>query len=83
MHLRLHYYRSPTRTMADVAKLGITYRFLIPQTMGDQLWLFCCEGVPDDLPPWLTVIKQNPRELIGWGMTEEWVAEVEEWEKTR
>ena len=56
-------------------KLGITYRYAVPQSMADQWWFFNCENVPDKLPDYMLELKNyktgeplKPHDLIGHGL---------------
>jgi hypothetical protein len=51
--------------------LGINYFHSTPQSLGDQWWFWCCENVPDQLPPYLTVLDLDPMECIGYGLSAE------------
>lgn len=51
--------------------LGITYQASTPQSMGDQWWFWNCEGIPDKLPKYLTEMKNDPMECIGFGLSQE------------
>lgn len=51
--------------------LGITYTNATPQTMGEQWWFWNCNNVPDQLPGFLTELKLDPMECIGFGLSKE------------
>ena len=57
----------PQKAMKE---LGITYTNATPQSMGDQWWFWNCESLPDNLPPFLTEMKNNPMEMIGYGLNQ-------------
>lgn len=52
-------------------ELGITYTNATPQSVGDQWWFWNCENLPDNLPPFLTEMKNNSIEMIGCGLSQE------------
>ncbi len=56
---------------AVMKEMGITYQLSTPQTMGDQWWFWNCEGLPEILPKFLTILDLNPMEQIGWGLSKE------------
>jgi len=71
MNLRLSIYELTEHAKTYMKRHGITYELAVPQSMGDQWWFFGCKGVPDPLPEHLTVITQDPMELIGHGLSRE------------
>jgi hypothetical protein len=52
-------------------ELGITYQHSTPQSMGDQWWFWNCENLPEILPKYLTEMKNDPMECIGYGLSKE------------
>jgi len=46
-------------------ELGIKYFHATPQTMGDQFWFWNCTNVPDELPPYLSLLGLDPRKCSG------------------
>lgn len=52
-------------------ELGITYQRATPQSIADQWWFWNCENVPDDLPPFLSEMKNDPMQCIGFGLSQE------------
>ena len=52
-------------------ELGITYTHSTPQSMSDSWWFWNCENLPDILPSYLTELKIDPMEAIGWGLSQE------------
>jgi hypothetical protein len=60
--------RHPQLAMKD---MGITYQHATPQSLGDQWWFWNCENVPDILPAYLTELKLDPTEAIGFGLSKE------------
>ena len=63
-HLSVNYlgaYLAGDKRHSDIImkSLGITYRSVTPQTLGDCMWYWYCKNVPDNLPPFITDIK-NP-----------------------
>jgi len=54
-----------------VKELGITYQHSTPQSMGDCWWFWNCEVTPEPLPPYLSEIKLDPMECIGYGLSQE------------
>ncbi len=57
----------PQKAMME---LGITYTNATPQSMGDQWWFWNCESLPDKLPPFLTEMKNDHMEMIGYGLSQ-------------
>lgn len=51
--------------------LCITYQHATPQSMGDQWWFWNCENVPEPLPHYLTPLGIDPREAVGYGLSED------------
>lgn len=45
--------KPPLHAQKQMKKLGITYKLAVPQSMYNSWWFFDCEGVPDQLPPYL------------------------------
>ena len=80
-HLRYCFYsandcnetRHPQKVMES---LGITYKGMTPQTMGDQLWYWGCENVPEELPGYLSDLNADPLQWIGCGVTQEFADEI-------
>ena len=58
----------PQKAMKE---LGITYQHATPQSMGDQWWFWNCENVPENLPPFLSEMYQDPMDCIGFGLTKD------------
>ena len=52
-------------------ELGITYQHATPQSIGDQWWFWNCNGVPAELPKYLTPLDLAPHECIGFGLSQE------------
>jgi hypothetical protein len=52
-------------------KLGITYQLAVPQSIADQWWFWNCENIPDKLPKYITELKLNPMDCIGFGLSAE------------
>lgn len=44
--------------------LGITYQYSTHQTLGDQIWFWNCENVPEDLPSYFKPLDLDPMECI-------------------
>ena len=56
--------------------LGITYHHATPQSMGDCWQFWVCKDVPKDLPEYLTEVKTNPMQHVGYGLTKEMAEEI-------
>lgn len=56
----------PQQVMMD---MGITYQYATPQSIADQWWFWNCENVPNDLPPFLEKMDNDPMECIGYGLS--------------
>ncbi|AUR85571.1 hypothetical protein NVP1076O_66 [Vibrio phage 1.076.O._10N.286.51.B7] len=55
MNLRYDMYSSPNNHPQKVMEaLGITYKYVVPQSIADQWWFYDCENVPSALPEYLT-----------------------------
>jgi hypothetical protein len=53
----------------DMKSLGITYQHVTGQSMADEVWFWNCENVPELLPPYITKLKINPHDVIGYGLS--------------
>ena len=72
-HLRFSLYND-TGLHAQVAmrQLGITYRYAIPQSLGDQWWFLDCQNVPETLPAHITPMEGfDPQKAVGYGLSQE------------
>ncbi len=49
--------------------LGVSWLMSTPQSIADQWWFWCCEGLPEPLPDYLRDLKIEPREAVGYGLT--------------
>lgn len=68
-HLRYSFYGAPNKhPQQDMKDLGITYFRATPQSIADQWWFWCCEGVPDTLPEYITKLDVDPMEMVGFGL---------------
>jgi len=80
-HLRYCFYsaddcnekRHPQKVMES---LGITYKGMTPQTIGDQLWYWGCENVPEELPEYLSDLHVDPLDWIGCGVSQDLAGQV-------
>lgn len=79
MHLRLSTYGEPKHAQERMAEFGITYQHATPQPIGDQWWFWNCRDVPDTLPEGLTVLKANPMDCIGYGLSKEIAEKIRDW----
>lgn len=52
-------------------ELGISYFHATPQSLYDSWWFWCCENVPVELPEYLSELKLDPMEQVGYGLTPE------------
>lgn len=59
---------NPQQVMRE---LGITYQHSTPQSISNQWWFWNCENIPDDLPPFLKKMDNDPIECIGYGLSRE------------
>lgn len=70
--LREAYDVGETRHAQEVMRsLGITYKLAVPQTMGDQWWFFNCDGIPKELPSYITPLDGKLKEYLGFGLSQE------------
>lgn len=86
MHLRYcmfsaHKHKAGGHPQKVMKELGITYQHATPQSICDQWWFWNCENVPNELPPYLTELKADPMECIGWGLNEQMAKEIKEFSK--
>jgi hypothetical protein len=51
--------------------LGITYQYAVPQSLYDAWHFWNCKNVPEKLPPYLEIMDWNPKNFIGYGLSEE------------
>lgn len=86
-HLRYSYQKAniiagESRHAKEVmAELGITYQHSTPKSVADQFWFWNCEGVPAELPKYITELKNDPMECIGWGLDEEMAIKIRDYER--
>lgn len=57
-------------------ELGISYHHATPQSIAEQWWFWNCEGYPETLPQFLTVLNIEPKKAIGLGLSEEKAAQL-------
>lgn len=70
-HLRLDCYATTKHPQTIMKELGITYQKSTPQSIADQWWFWNCENIPPVLPDYLTEMKNDPMECIGYGLSKE------------
>lgn len=74
-HLRfdLYGYNEKFTPAKQLKRLGIKYKYWVPQTMGDQIWLLDCEDLPEELPYYLNYkdVPQDHNQWVGWGINKE------------
>jgi len=58
----------PQKAMKE---LGIEYTNATPQSIGDQWWFWNCSNLPESIPPFLTELKLDPMDQIGFGLSKE------------
>jgi hypothetical protein len=51
--------------------MRIKYRRATPQSMGDQWWFWRCDGMPTPLPEYLSELRLNPLDCVGFGLSQE------------
>ncbi len=77
MHLRYCYqtalFESKENRHAQkvMRELGISYSHSTPQSLGDQWWFWNCKNVPSPLPAYLSELRLDPHESIGYGLSKE------------
>ena len=82
MHLRYDYMEANIvchemrRAQVVMNELGISYTHSTPQSMADSFWFWNCTGVPDELPRYLSELKLDPMDQIGWGLSKEMAIEI-------
>lgn len=81
-HLRYDLYTAPQGHPQTVMKnLGVRYLHATPQSIADQWWFWCCEGVPSPLPPYLSDLGVNPHDAVGYGLSQEVADEIAAFDK--
>jgi len=65
-HIECNENRHPQEVMRE---LGIKYQHATPQSVCDQWWFWNCEGVPAQLPEYLSEMSITPHEAIGYGLS--------------
>ena len=74
LNLYMGYKEHPQETMN---RLGITYQFATPQTLGDQWWFWNCENIPNPLPEHFSILEcEYPFEMVGFGLSNEDAKEI-------
>ncbi len=81
MHIRYDYLTAhdcgvKEHAQACMKKLGIAYTHSTPQSLGDQFWFWNCKNVHEPLPKYLTELKADPMECIGFGLSREEAIEI-------
>lgn len=71
IHLRLSIYYAKEHAQVTMKKLGITYQYAVPQSMGDQWWFFNCKNIPENLPKEFSELKGDPFDFVGHGLSTE------------
>lgn len=61
--------------------LGIIYQQATPQSIADQWWFWNCRNLPKHLPEYLTILKVNPMECIGYGLSKETAEKIRDFEE--
>lgn len=61
-------------------ELGITYLIAVPQSICACWWFFRCENIPAELPSYITRRVFKHKELVGWGLSDEDVAKIDEYD---
>ena len=51
--------------------LGIIYLYAVPQSLYDSWWFFNCSNIPDKLPDFVEELKVNPKDCVGYGLSQE------------
>lgn len=62
---------------------GITYQHITYQPMGDSVWFWNCENVPESLPKYMSELKLDPIDCIGWGLLEEEAIKIKNYERSK
>ncbi len=68
-HLRYDMFLSRKFPVKDMKELGITYQHVTGQSMADQVWFWNCDNVPANLPEYITELKIDPYDAIGYGLS--------------
>jgi hypothetical protein len=56
---------------AVMRDLGITYRYAVPQSLGDQWWFLDCQNVPAELPAFITpMVGFDAQGAVGYGLSQ-------------
>lgn len=76
-HLRFKLRGSPAGHPQKIMKdLGIEYQHATPQSLYEQWWFWNCENIPEPLPEYLSILKLEPIEAIGYGLSVEDAANI-------
>jgi hypothetical protein len=62
LRIKLQEPTCPNSVWDAIARLGIVWDRVIPQSLGDQMWIIGCRNVPDELPEWL----EGMEPVEGW-----------------
>jgi hypothetical protein len=76
MHLKYclmaAFYAKETRHAQEVMKsLGIQFQNATPQSLYDQWWFWNCTNIPSPLPEYLSELKCDPMDCIGYGLSKQ------------
>jgi hypothetical protein len=69
MNLYLDLFQIDEHPQDYMKSLGITYEHATPQSISEQWWFWNCSNVPEPLPGPLYVLKKEPKEAIGHGLS--------------
>lgn len=56
--------------------LGITYKHATRQSLYDAWQFWNCENVPENLPKYITINKNDPMKFVGYGLSQEMAIEI-------
>lgn len=73
-----------THPVHEMNALGITCLYRVPQSMGDCWEFFCCENIPENLPPYITEFKREDIiSSVGFGLSEEMAKNILKYGETK
>jgi hypothetical protein len=66
----------------ELNRLGITYKYAVPQSVSDCWHFWDCKNVPENLPPYIKNMTTDPASFLGHGLSQAMVDELSKGEMT-